>query len=892
MHELILANPGTGKTTTLATRVVRLLKEDVQPKDILCITFTEKAANEMSQRIRELVAKEKLNVKLHELSIHTFHSYALSYLEEDGGPHEIFGNNAIRYSIFKSFEANNALNYSKEYIIGDIVPKVENAIRYIKSYGITPDAVNLKKCLPAIAQIYDEEGISNITLEEQLRFAEYFLQAFQNYENSKKNNHIDYNDMLINFVSLKEKKKFKFVLVDELQDVNELEAEIALQSGEELFLVGDRKQSIFGFQGGSIRNFKMIESKLNPKKEKLVNNYRSSKKIVDYATKHFKSKTKNKEYAGELEGFAAVRKDSGNIEIIETSKSQQELLAVKKALQLQDGKTTAIITRSNGQILSISKILDSKGVQYSTTISNATSTEAKASILAFMKGLLYDNNHSIVDALFTPFAGVRLKEAFEISKLHSDGKLDEKKLQEKADPFMKMRESAFSKLNLIAIFDNVILPISVSVGKDYYITASAIRKNISEFFDIVSAPQISDLFNYLDVTEESYEPIGQQEKLILTTVHKSKGLEFDNVIYVPRAVKNGFSFVDAVVYGIIKATKEINIKEELEEEHLRIDFVAFTRARDNLFIIANGNNASDYIVDGTEITKYETIEDEPEPLSRKYDETYNLFVNRRYEEAKNAINAKDHWLRNYIESYFSNTTKLSYTLIEGIHDPFNFLKRNILGLRDESIALNTGNMAHLLAENRFKGTLRERELKDSEKPYFENIKNLDHEMQNSIGAKQIEAELQIVLPLEKLLGSGTAYKDMEFKAKIDAVYKTKNGYIILDYKTDKTEDNAAGHRRQLAIYKKLYSIANEVEEDNISTALGFIALRGKINTGRLDWKLDTAQPKPQQYDTVVKHIKNFVAYKKDPGLFISDLIRQQDQGMLHQMAKQELAIKD
>ena len=889
MNKLILANPGTGKTTALANKVIELLKEGAEPKDILCITFTEKAANEMNQKIRELVAKEKMHVKLHELSVHTFHSYALSYLEEDGGTYEVLGNNAIRYSIFKSFEANNALNYPKDYIIGDIVPKVENAIRYIKSYGITPDLVNLKKCVGDLKQIYEEEGIDNITIEEQIKFGEYFLNAFQDYEKSKKNGHIDYNDMLINFMKMKDKKKFKFVLVDELQDVNELEAGIAIESGEELFLVGDRKQSIFGFQGGSIRNFKMIEQKLKPKKEKLVKNYRSAKKIINYASEHFKAKTANDEYADELEGFSANRKEEGSIEIIETARGQQENLAVKKAMKMVDGNTTAIITRTNGQILSVSKILDSKGVKYSTTISNATSTEAKGSIVTFLKGLLYDEKSAIVNALFIPYSGVRLKEAFEISRLYNSRKLDDKELNSKAGSFMKLRESAFSKPNLIKIFDNTILPISVSIGKDYYITAVAIRKNVSEFFDTVSTPQIDDLFNYLDVTEESYEPIGEQERLVLTTVHKAKGLEFDNVIYVPKSTRNKFSFVDAVVYGIIKGTKGIDIKEELEEEQLRVDFVSFTRARNNLCIIANSANASDYAVGDYGITKYEAIEAETEPMSRKFDEAYSLFVSGRYEDSKKIINSKDPWLKNYISAYFAKTNRLSYTMISSVNDSFDFFKHNIMGLRDESTALNIGNMAHSMAENRFKGVLKEKEVKEEEKPFLENIKSLDAEIEKRLGAKQIEAELEIILPLEDIVGKGKVPKEMEFKAKIDAIYKTKDGYLILDYKTDKTDEHASEHRRQLSTYKKLYSIANKIDEDEISVALGFIALRGKVNTGRLDWKLDPQQPKPQQYETVLRYIRNFVDYKKSPELFIGELIAQSDQGMLHQLTKQELS---
>jgi DNA helicase-2/ATP-dependent DNA helicase PcrA len=111
----------------------------------------------------------------------------------------------------------------------------------------------------------------------------------------------------------------------------------------------------------------------------------------------------------------------------------------------------------------------------------------------------------------------------------------------------------------------------------------------------------------------------------------------------------------------------------------------------------------------------------------------------------------------------------------------------------------------------------------------------------------------------------------------------------VDWKTDKTTDNAANHRRQLATYKKLYSIANNIEEKDIKTAICFIALRGKINTGKLDYMLDDQQPKPQQFETVLRHINNFAEYKKNPELFITKLLGQADQSFLHKITKQELS---
>jgi DNA helicase-2/ATP-dependent DNA helicase PcrA len=143
---IVISNPGTGKTTTLSAKVVKLLEDGVKPEDILCITFTAKAKKEMFDAIRLRSAEKFPLSDILKIQIHTFHSFAYNYLVDSGFiSGDIIGNNILRFSILESFEANQALNYTKSYIVGKLVPKVENAIRHIKSYGITPDKIDLKK---------------------------------------------------------------------------------------------------------------------------------------------------------------------------------------------------------------------------------------------------------------------------------------------------------------------------------------------------------------------------------------------------------------------------------------------------------------------------------------------------------------------------------------------------------------------------------------------------------------------------------------------------------------------------------------------------------------------------------------------------------------------------
>ena len=156
-NTIVISNPGTGKTTTLSLKVMKLLENGITPESILCITFTEKAKKEMYQKIFEMAKGKFSDSQIMKLNIHTFHSFAYNYLIDSGSvTGDIVGNNVMRYSILRSFEKNNAFNYSKDYIISTIVPKTENAMRYIKSFAITPDKVDTERVNRLIERMYDE----------------------------------------------------------------------------------------------------------------------------------------------------------------------------------------------------------------------------------------------------------------------------------------------------------------------------------------------------------------------------------------------------------------------------------------------------------------------------------------------------------------------------------------------------------------------------------------------------------------------------------------------------------------------------------------------------------------------------------------------------------------
>ncbi len=276
---LVTANPGTGKTLLLAHKYVKLIENGINPSEILCLTFTKKATKEMEERIWELIQEKNIDIDFSELNIYTFHSYAKdNILEED-----MISSNMLRYVIYDYLRKNDVLSYGDNYIVETIVPKLENLLRYIKSYGVLPKDIDIEKTKDNLKRT------NTLSKEEMESFAEIILNIYEEYENIKEGVGLDYSDLLIKYLKLKNKEKYEYVLVDELQDVNELEGEIAVASAKNFIAVGDKKQAIFGFQGGSIENFKLFK---DSKKFILSDNFRSTNQILNYAKSHFEKKLK------------------------------------------------------------------------------------------------------------------------------------------------------------------------------------------------------------------------------------------------------------------------------------------------------------------------------------------------------------------------------------------------------------------------------------------------------------------------------------------------------------------------------------------------------------------------------------------------------------------------
>jgi len=852
---LVTANPGTGKTTLLAHKYLKLLESGVKPQDILCLTFTEKARAEMEQRILKLIAERKLKVEWPELNIFTFHAYALDAIGEDN----IVSSNLLRYCIFRYLKEKEVFNYSDGYLLSDIIPSMEGHISYLKSFGITPDKVSLDEVK---AQIRETEKYTKAELD---KFAEYFLNIYNYYEESKRGKGIDYSDMLLRFLALPKHKVFEFVLVDELQDVNDLEANIALKSGKTFFVVGDKKQAIFGFQGGSILNFSKFS---DSNKFILGGNYRSTNEILGYAKSFFLSRTKNRlEYEAELQALAnpeagAARKP----EAYEVEKDKLFPAVCQLAKQLLDeGRDVAIIARSNSQIMRASKELKSQGIPHASTFFGG-SGEAKEYAIRFLRGFFSDDANDLKAAMFTPFFPLSLKDAFALSALKTFSVQD---VCDKSPGFKRLRDSARNVEEVSKVFREIIFPFSVTYGKAYLLAAMTVEKAFSEALRVISSPNLDSITAFLNSSDLLSDESGKHQKLTLTTVHKAKGLDYDAVIYLPSKPLGKTDYQDNVVEAILQ-TKGINAKEELEEEALRIDFVALTRAKNRLIVVST--DIDGYLNEFIERKEINAQEIEHSDYAERAKKAYGLFLAGDTATAQELLADKQAWLIDFVKNHFEKLGHLSYTSLRT--DPYQYFTERILGLYDSSPAMALGSKVHKLAEQIVKGEdyALEQEVKPFEPGIKETLVQVKAEYPEVVGT-----EIDVELPLARLMPTNL---EIRFKGKIDAVFRNNNNYLLVDWKTDKDTKNDSEHRRQLEVYKRAYATINSIPLENIKVEIAFIGLRKKINLGTVETELDAAQPKASAFSTFEKHANTVLAWKKDPELLLKQLAEKKSDELL------------
>jgi len=884
---LITANPGTGKTYLLAAKYISLIKKDnLNPEDILCLTFTIKAKQEMEERIIAFLEEEGLNINISKMNIHTFHSFALDNIEAE----EVSSSNLLRYVVFDYIREHELLNYSDDYLLETIVPSIENHISYLKNFGILPQDIEKGKVVPFLKEM------KSYSVDDLILFLDAFIAIYNQYESSKKQGTCDYADMLLQFLDQKNNEKtisknekptkqFKYVLIDELQDVNRIEAEIALKVAENFFAVGDKKQAIFGFQGGSIKNFDLFS---DATKFVLSENRRSTQNILDFAKTDYINRTQDETQKQDVKELRNSDNTKGEkVTVIESVKKEvPQLLAElcrahideSKEKSKEENKTKnkkiAVIARTNTQVASFSRYLSSQGIEHSST-SVQSSRDARKHLLVYLKGILSNDIEDVKACMFTPFFPSGIRTAFELAKEYE---LSLEKVFEVCPEFKKTRESIKTVNDIDLLFKNTLLPVASTCGKGYFLAIVQLQNLLVEAMDAVDSKQLMDVFSYINSADQTLDETAVEKDIVITTVHKSKGREYDHAIYVPSKTRNKQDFVKEIVHAVL-CSKGIDASIELEEETLRIDFVAYTRARKKLVIIAE--NAHEYLNDFSEVKTVEATEESAQSTEERLRRAYSLFLQGNATDAGKLLHVESDWLNPFVEDYFTALKHVSFSGLPKENHSYEYLKNQVLHIRSYSKEMDFGNKVHKWAEDILDG----KEVTDQH-PTVENIKKI-HSSILSSGFKVESVEDSFRVRLSDLTGEKTS---LLFKGKIDAVYKKEDKYLIVDWKSSKKADSASEYRQQLEIYKRMFALKNNVPLENISVAIGFVALRNTINDGEINGFFDDKQPAKSSFNTVKKRIDRFLEWQQEPGVFLEELFSKPQEEHLWQALKEEFEL--
>lgn len=541
---IILAGAGSGKTRVLTYKVIYLIEEkQVDPANILMVTFTNKAAQEMKDRVQKTL-KEKTAV-----TISTFHSLCSKILRIDG----------------------KNIGIPNNFVIYDTQDQVDAIKEAFKLLGISSKEYKPSSILNTISQAKNEliDALSYLNYARG-HFQEIVAKTYPVYQKIlKDNNALDFDDLMLKTVTLfrenkeilsKYQNKFKFILIDEYQDTNHAQYELTkllAQRYQNVSVVGDFSQSIYSFRGADFQNLKKFEEDFkNTKTFKLSQNYRSTQKILDAA-----SSVISKNISHPILELWTEKSGGDDINLYEAINEQNEAEFIAGQIgnikyQYPDLNYSdfAILYRTNAQSRSIEEVFLHLSVPY-ILIGGTRFYERKEikDILAYLK------------VLANPKEKISYKRLEKLGK----GRL------EKFEEFVKIADL---KKDTIEILDSVVKKteyLSMFDEKDE--EDQARLENIKELRSVaIEFPELNNFLENVSLVEQEYMPDHPKEDktkdtVNLMTFHASKGLEFPVV------------FMVGMEEGLFPHSRSLMDRNELEEER-RLCYVGITRAKEKLFL--------------------------------------------------------------------------------------------------------------------------------------------------------------------------------------------------------------------------------------------------------------------------------------------------------------------
>lgn len=601
---LILAGAGSGKTRALTYRAAYLiLKREILPENILLLTFTNKAAGEMKERIAKLLSN---NLNYH-LTPNTYHPpYAASNVASRSLP---------LTGTFHSFcakilrQEGNLLGIPPNYVIYDEGDQQEAIKEIINKLKLSLKDYKPASVLAAISQAKNElitelEYPNYARGPWQKNVAEIYLD-YQRFLNSS--SAVDFDDLIFKVVNLfkkfpevlgKYQNKFQYLLVDEYQDTNHAQyvfTKMLAERFHNLTVVGDASQSIYGWRGANFRNLVNLKSDFsNLKIINLEQNYRSTQAILDVAyfiishnTTHpiLKLWTENKK--GEKVGLFEADSEIKEAEFV-----------VNKISSLLDKRSLsdfAVLYRTNAQSRVLEEFFLHAAIPYN-----------------LVGGTRFYQRKEIKDVL----AYLRLlsnpKDTISKKRIEKIGKNRLEKFLVWMKEISSSAKNNLSKIDTIVLFDGSLNAADYLSLYDPEVEEDLSRlENIKELRSVATEfPNLTDFLENVSLVEQESLPdkptINKKEAVTLMTLHASKGLEFPIV------------FIVGMEEGLFPHSRSLLDKNELEEER-RLCYVGITRAKEKVFLTHARKRLFFGQRSNNEISRF--IEDIPEDLL----ETINEF---------------------------------------------------------------------------------------------------------------------------------------------------------------------------------------------------------------------------------------------------------------------------
>ncbi len=599
---MIIAGAGSGKTKVLTHRITHLLDKGVSPFQILALTFTNKAAAEMRSRIENLLGNN--NAK--NLFLGTFHSVFARILRAEA----------------------THLGYPRDFTIYD-VDDVASLIKTILGEMDLDDKVyKPKKIYGKISQLKNalitpkeyQEASENISRDHAARIPA-FAQVYQKYiDRCFKNGAMDFDDLLLQMYYLiknipdmqyKYQNKFQYILIDEYQDTNTLQYDIVkilAARHENICVVGDDAQSIYGFRGATIDNILEFENDYeNVTKIVLEQNYRSTQNILTAANSSIENNTKQIEKTlwtsnGEGEKISLITLKDEN----EEGKFIADAISEQKIRNHFSNNDFAILYRTNAQSRSFEEYLRRYNIPYQ--LFGGTSFYSRKEIKDVIAYLKFINNPqdeiSLKRIINYPARGIGKTSIEHIAIVANETNLTMWEVIKTA-PQHGFKNNALGALKdfvtMITYFQTLekntnAYEVALAVGShtklvkelfdDKSVEGVARYENMQSFLNSLKAftespdnedGEIQDksLSLYLQqislLTDVENDEDKNKDTVKLMTIHASKGLEFNQV------------FVVGLEEGIFPSAMSMNDNEQLEEER-RLFYVALTRAKQKLWL--------------------------------------------------------------------------------------------------------------------------------------------------------------------------------------------------------------------------------------------------------------------------------------------------------------------